>query len=96
MSISIFSFLFRRESPDFGGFESKNQCFHFSGHFFYDCHFGLNYYKLERIRNAIASQIVINYYKLGRTRNATASQFVKNYYKLERICTATVSQFVIN
>ena len=56
----------------------------------------IHYYKLERICNAIASQIVINYYKLERICNASASQFVTNYYKLERICTATASQFVIN
>ena len=53
------------------------------------------YYKLERIRNAIASQIVINYYKLARICSATASQFVINYYKLARICKAFAFQFVI-
>ena len=57
--------------------------------------FVINYYKLERICNAIASQFVINYYKLERICTAAASQFVINYYKLARICNAFAFQFVI-
>ena len=57
--------------------------------------FVINYYKLERICNAIASQFVINHYKLERICTAAASQFVINYYKLARICNAFAFQFVI-
>ena len=57
--------------------------------------FVINYYKLERICNAIASQFVIKYYKLERICTAAASQFVINYYKLARICNAFAFQFVI-
>ena len=46
--------------------------------------FVVNYYKLERICNAIASQFVINYYKMGRNCITYAFQFVIIYYKLER------------
>ena len=57
--------------------------------------FVINYYKLERLCNAIASQFVINYYKLERICTAAASQFVINYYKLARICNAFAFQFAI-
>ena len=57
--------------------------------------FVINYYKLERICNTIASQYVINYYKLERICTAAASQFVINYYKLARICNVFAFQFVI-
>ena len=57
--------------------------------------FVINYYKLERICNTIASQFVINYYKLERICTAAASQFVINYYKLARICNVFAFQFVI-
>ena len=58
--------------------------------------FVINYYKLERICNAIASQFVINYYKLERICTAAASQFVIIiYYKLGRNCITYAFQFVI-
>ena len=57
--------------------------------------FVINYYKLERICNTIASQFVINYYKLERICTAAASQFVINYYKLARISNVFAFQFVI-
>ena len=50
--------------------------------------FVINYYKLERICNAIASQFVINYYKLERKCIANACQFVIIYFKLGRSCSA--------
>ena len=46
--------------------------------------FVINYYKLERICNTIASQFVIIYYNLERNCSANAFQFVIIYYKLER------------
>ena len=68
---------------------------HVASQFVITFQFVINYYKLERICNTIASQFVINYYKLERICTAAASQFVINYYKLARICNVFAFQFVI-